>query len=124
MDTTFRRAAGTLLLALALPAVACGTSIATPRTVLLDEPFDDDANGWGGSFQSFVDGAYVWDLPPSQSDARAADALIALEQQQDADVGVGPVLLFLLPVMPVTEEPATQPAAEAELGVRLLAYRR
>lgn len=87
--TITRRAAGALLLALALPMAACGTD--APPVVLLDEPFDDDANGWGGPFQSLRDGAYLWELPPGQSDARAADVLIAIERDLD-DVAVDTVV--------------------------------
>jgi hypothetical protein len=51
------------------------------------DEFDTDANGWGGPFQRFEGGAYVWDLPSGQGDVRAADALIDVEDQID-DVAV------------------------------------
>jgi|JI9StandDraft_2_1071091.scaffolds.fasta_scaffold172375_2 hypothetical protein len=49
--------------------------------VLLSDDFDSDASGWGGRFQSFEAGAYAWSLPPGQTDVRAADALIAIEDR-------------------------------------------
>lgn len=45
--------------------------------------FDDDAHGWGGPFQRFEDGHYVWDLPSGQSDVRSADTLIRVEDEID-----------------------------------------
>lgn len=47
--------------------------------LLLADDFDSEANGWGGGFQTFDDGNYVWRLPPGQSDARAVNTLIAIE---------------------------------------------
>jgi hypothetical protein len=47
------------------------------------DEFDTDTNGWAGPFQRFENGAYVWDLPSGQSDVRAADALIDVEDQID-----------------------------------------
>lgn len=47
------------------------------------EDFDDDSNGWGGPYQRFADGEYVWDLPAGQRDTRAPDTLITVEDQLD-----------------------------------------
>ena len=48
------------------------------------DAFDDDSNGWGGPFQRFEDGDYVWELPSGQSDKRSPDTLIAVEDDLDA----------------------------------------
>lgn len=45
------------------------------------DDFDDDRHGWGGPFQRMEDGAYVWELPPGQRDARSPDTLIAVEDE-------------------------------------------
>jgi hypothetical protein len=47
------------------------------------DEFDNDSNGWGGPYQHFADGEYVWDLPAGQRDTRAPDTLIAVEDQLD-----------------------------------------
>lgn len=54
----------------------------SPLLPFVDE-FDDDRNGWGGPYQSFVDGQFVWTMPPGQSDTRAPDTLIAVEGELD-----------------------------------------
>ena len=59
---------------------ASGTST-PPAVVPFFDSFDDDRSGWGGQFQTFDDGRYVWSLPSGQSDARAPDALIAVEDE-------------------------------------------
>jgi hypothetical protein len=66
------------------PPSLSSTQPVEPVTLLpfVDE-FDSDANGWAGPFQRFEDGAYVWDLPSGQSDVRAADTLIEVEDQID-----------------------------------------
>lgn len=60
------------------------STVADSSPVLLDERFDDDTNGWGGTFQSFDAGEYLWALPAGQTDARAADSLISIESEIDA----------------------------------------
>jgi hypothetical protein len=68
----------------ALPSSPISTTPVETVTVLpfVDE-FDSDVNGWAGPFQRFEDGGYVWDLPSGQSDVRAADTLIEVEDQID-----------------------------------------
>ncbi len=76
-----------------VPAAPPSTSaVPTTDAVVVEEAgllpfvdeFDDDRNGWGGPYQRFEGGAYVWDMPSGQADARAADALIAVESELDA----------------------------------------
>jgi hypothetical protein len=84
----------------AFEAEECGLeppeNAAPPETALAPQPpsdtatvlpfvddFDNDLNGWGGPFQRFADGAYVWELPSGQSDARSADTLIEVEDAID-----------------------------------------
>jgi hypothetical protein len=61
------------------------TSPAAEPSILLPfvDEFDDDRNGWGGPYQSFDDGQFVWTMPPGQSDTRAPDTLIAVEGELD-----------------------------------------
>jgi hypothetical protein len=68
----------------ALPSSPTSTQPVETVTVLpfVDE-FDTDAHGWAGPFQRFENGAYVWELPSGQSDVRAADTLIEVEDQID-----------------------------------------
>lgn len=63
------------------------TPPADPATVLpFVDDFDTDVSGWGGPFQRFEDGAYVRDLSSGQSDVRAADTLIDVEDEIDSVV--------------------------------------
>lgn len=83
--------AAVVLAAATLGVAACSDDDATDEAdnadaVLLDERFDDDSNGWGGGFQRIEDGKYVWELPAGQTDARAADTLIADADAIDAVV--------------------------------------
>ncbi len=88
------------LLVLLLPLAACGddgggdteaanttpsTSVPAAARPLLEETFDDDANGWGtqDGLLTMAGGAYVWDLTDGQSLDRAPDTLIAIEDQLD-----------------------------------------
>lgn len=88
-----------LILAAGLAATACaddeaGVPPSTATTPIEEatllpfvDEFDDDANGWGGPYQRFEDGAFVWELPAGQRDIRAADTLISAEDEID-DVSV------------------------------------
>jgi hypothetical protein len=74
---------------------AASTTTSMPATTAADvdeidailpfvDAFDDDSNGWGGPFQRFDDGDYVWELPAGQSDRRSPDTLIAVEDDIEA----------------------------------------
>ena len=76
-------------------AVAASTTTSVPASTAggVDEidallpfvdAFNDDSNGWGGPFQRFDDGDYVWELPAGQSDRRSPDTLIAVEDDIEA----------------------------------------
>jgi hypothetical protein len=67
------------------PIASPTTTPAAAQSSLLPfvDEFDDDRNGWGGQYQSFVDGQFVWTMPPGQSDTRAPDTLIAVEGELD-----------------------------------------
>jgi hypothetical protein len=47
------------------------------------DEFDDDEHGWGGPHHRFEAGDYVWNVPPGQTDVRAADTLIRAEDDID-----------------------------------------
>lgn len=64
------------------PTSSSSTAAGDDVLPFVDE-FDDDSNGWGGPYQHFADGEYVWDLPAGQRDTRAPDTLIAVEDQLD-----------------------------------------
>ncbi len=55
-----------------------------PGTIPFVDEFDDDRHGWVGPYQRFENGLFIWDMPPGQSDTRAADTLIAVESELEA----------------------------------------
>lgn len=82
-DRNLRATAAVLAATILIGGSACSAddNQDDSSTVLLDERFEDDTNGWGGGFQSFDAGDYVWELPSGQTDSRAADTLIAVEDE-------------------------------------------
>lgn len=61
-----------------------GSDRVPPSSIPFVDEFDDDRHGWAGPFQRFEDGLFVWDMPPGQSDTRAANTLIAVESELEA----------------------------------------
>lgn len=66
------------------PPALTTAPIAPPSLIPFVDEFDDDRHGWAGPFQRFEDGLFVWDMPPGQSDTRAANTLIAVESELEA----------------------------------------
>ncbi len=66
------------------PSAPAAAPTTQPGVIPFVDEFDDDRHGWGGPFQRFEDGFFVWNMPSGQSDTRAADTLIAIESELEA----------------------------------------